>query len=323
MNFTGFLGNEEVKTALSAAFTSNRFPQALIIEGEEGLGKKTLARLLSRAFVCLSENKPCGVCSACVQANVGSHPDIKVEEGSGATSNISVEAVRKITADVYRKPEFCDHNVYLFFIKNRLLEASQNKLLKVIEEPPSNSVFVFCIDKADKLLTTIRSRATTISLSPVNKDEAARFVAEKNNIDMESALNLANIYGGNIGKMLEGESELASLAINIASCFDSRDEDNLLAITYPLIKSRDDFCTVLGMLSCIFRDAYMLNVGIENYMGISPEQSLRISKAFRKSVIVKLPDLCNEYISLARKNLNMNLLITDFCGRIRETILNR
>ena len=138
MDFPGFLGNAGVKEAISAAFASGRFPHAIILQGETGCGKRTLAGLIARALVCRDrEHAPCGACPACVRAAAGSHPDIRVVEGSGATRSLSVDAVKSLIADAYRMPEEADYSVYILLLGDRTLEPAQNKLLKVIQRANS------------------------------------------------------------------------------------------------------------------------------------------------------------------------------------------
>ncbi len=318
MNFNGFIGNDEVKAALQVAFTSARFSQTIIIEGDKGLGKKTIAKHIAKAFVCTSDDKPCGVCKGCIKAVAGSHPDIRLIEGSGVSGNIAVDAVRAMVEDAYRKPEEADTNIYLLFIKNLISESSQNKLLKVIEEPPGNALFIIVVNSEKSLLSTIRSRAVTYSLSSVNEELAAQYVSEQKNISYNDALSLAKLCGSNIGNMLTGETEAVTIATEIAENFDSSDEDKLLAITFVLIKNRDLFYEVLEKLMYIFRDAYNIYLGDGNCIGVCPEQSKKIAGAYRKKNLLEFPSVCAQYMPLVRKNINMNLLVTDFCVRIRE-----
>ena len=89
MQFEGFAGNAALKTALSAAFSRRRLPHTLLLQGEAGLGKRTLAQILARAAVCTCEDRdlaPCGVCPACIRAKAGSHPDIRIVTGSGKSN---------------------------------------------------------------------------------------------------------------------------------------------------------------------------------------------------------------------------------------------
>ena len=76
MKLTNFIGNEKVIDRLSKLMESGRFPHALIIEGEEGIGKKTLAKDIACALVCRGNDKPCGECSQCKKAIGAIHPDI-------------------------------------------------------------------------------------------------------------------------------------------------------------------------------------------------------------------------------------------------------
>ena len=179
MQFEGFAGNAALKTALSAACSRRRLPHTLLLQGEAGLGKRTLAQILARAAVCTCEDRdlaPCGVCPACIRAKAGSHPDIRIVTGSGKSNTISVASVDEVIRDAYKKPEEADINVYCIFAENPMPEITQNKLLKVIEEPPTGALFIFTVLSADALLPTIRSRAQVFTVHPPEESEAAAYV---------------------------------------------------------------------------------------------------------------------------------------------------
>lgn len=98
MQFPGFYGNLAVRESLSAAFQAGRLPHAILLQGEDGLGKSVLAQLLARALVCTAgpEKAPCGVCPACRRALAGSHPDIAIAQASTKSGGISIEEVRRL-----------------------------------------------------------------------------------------------------------------------------------------------------------------------------------------------------------------------------------
>lgn len=329
LDFGGFLGNEDIKDNLKTAFENNRLPHAIILAGEDGLGKRTLARLIARAAVCLGEHKPCGICGPCIRAIAGSHPDIRVEEGSGVSGNISVDAVKSITQDIYRKPEEAKLNIFLLFVKSRLSEPSQNKLLKVIEEPPGNALFIITTSSAQALLPTIRSRAQCLTMQPVKLDEAANYLAEKSGTELKQARKLAEIYSGNLGKMLQGLSPAAEIAEKAAEIFSLGDGDALLALTAPLIKDRDMFRDFAARLMCIFRDACVYSQGYganhktdlssySRFMGTNHSAAEKMALSHRKGTLLALTGLCGEFEAMAGRNLNMSLLVTAFCAKLRE-----
>lgn len=322
VNLNNFLGNEKLKAALKAAFVKNRLTQAIILQGEDGIGKKTLAKLIAKTAVCTRETKPCGLCNACIRANANSHPDIRIESGTGVSGAISVDTIRSIIDDAQKKPEEADLNIYLLFVKNKIMPSSQNKLLKIMEEPPGNALFIITINSAESLLPTIRSRAVTYTLQTPSKESAADFCYKELKIEYDEALKLAELYGGNIGKMMSGKSVPVETAIKISEIFDLTDENELLAVTYPLIKDRATFALCIENLRVIFRDALIMkhenNINLSN----SPTSANRISKKYRDVKLIKLQEICSEYITLSKKNLNMNLLVTSFCAKIREVVLN-
>lgn len=322
MDFSGFLGNDEVKTALSAAFALQRFPHAIVLQGDSGCGKRTLAKIIAKALVCRNrELAPCGVCPSCVRAAAGSHPDIRIEEGSGVTRSLSVETIKAVTADAYRMPEEADVNVFILLMGTKTSEAAQNKLLKVIEEPPEGTVFILVCDSAEQLLPTIRSRVQSFMLKPPPIEAAAEYVCKNNDISAEKAEKLAFLCGGNIGRMLQeaeggDAARAAEAAAAMAAGMLSRG-DALLKAATPLQKDRKLCGDVLARLEIIFRDACILRAGGKSQLSGAPNEVDRLCD-LPMGKLMLLPGLAEEFRQKLERNANMPLLVTCLCARLRE-----
>lgn len=162
MGFEMLLGNDRLKQNLSSALSRNRVSHFYLISGPEGSGKHTLARLLSAAILCKQSQKPCLCCSACKKVLSDNHPDL-ITVIDEERKQLPVEEVRKARADMYIQPNEADHKIYLF--PQELNIQGQNALLKVLEEPPKYGVFILLTDNPDKILPTVRSRCTELSLT--------------------------------------------------------------------------------------------------------------------------------------------------------------
>ena len=321
MRFPGFLGNTQVKKALSDAFAAGRFPHAIAFQGEAGTGKRTLARLVAGALVCREPGQaPCGVCPSCIRAQAGSHPDIRIEEGSGKSHSISVQAAQDINEDAYRKPEEAQYSVFLLFIKNRMTDIVQNKLLKLIEEPPENAVFIITCNFAEQLLPTVRSRVQIYTLHPPPAEEAAGYF--EGMIEAAQALRLAEICGGNIGRMLQEQNggmleRAGKLSREIAALLLSNSEHELLSVTAPLIKDRYLLDEVLKCLHLIFRDACVMRIGGSVFLSDALKEARALETVPVKRLL-RLQEVPGEYRRKLESNANMTLLVTSLCAQLRS-----
>lgn len=321
MNFPGFYGNSPAKSALSALLRDGRLPQAILFQGPEGCGKRTLARLVAQAAVCeAAGEKPCGVCAPCRMAAACGHPDIITVGGSGAARSFGVDQVRFIRRDANIKPNQAGHKIYILENAHTMTEQAQNALLKIMEEPPSYACFLLTCESAAGLLPTVVSRAAVVTLSGVAEQEAAEAVARLcPNASEEQTLAAARAWGGNIGRMAasltDGTLQRAlTVADEMAGALLEPAELPLLRAAAPLIKEKDLSRAVFGRLSSLFHQALSARVT----GGSHGETPGKLAHALTKRQLTALYERAREASEGIERYANHALLITYACARLRE-----
>ena len=185
--------------------TRARPAQALLLAGPRGVGKGALARAWAQALLCetpLANGAACCECPACHWVNAGTHPDFRLvtlqekttKEGETRMATaIEVDQAREAVDFVQLSTYRAGFRVVLVNPADTLNLASANALLKVLEEPPLNTVFVLVSDQPRRLLPTIRSRCTRLDIGLPPLDAAAQWLAGQG---VDDAVNLLALSGG-------------------------------------------------------------------------------------------------------------------------------
>jgi len=327
MNFNDFYGNSNVIYRLKGLIQNGTLPHAIIIEGEKGLGKQTLARIIAKSLVCNNEEyKPCDQCSGCIKANAKSHPDITYIQGSGKTMAIPVEAIRQIRKDAYVVPSEASKKVYILLNSDNTLPAAQNAFLKVFEEPPKSAVFIITCINSKNLLETIRSRAVTFSLSPVNHGEV--FSAVKQLLPTASEQDIqraADVSYGNIGKCIACLSDdifikARETVTEIVKGLTSVNELDLLVSCVPLEADRDYAKIVLDSLILVIRDSLAKKYGSADLVSGDTESIEALTKHCTPKQLITLISECETAKTHIERFVNMSLVITSMCSSMRKAV---
>lgn len=325
MKLTNFIGNEKVIDRLSKLMESGRFPHALIIEGEEGIGKKTLAKDIACALVCRGNDKPCGECSQCKKAIAAIHPDISEYIPAGTANSFHVDTVRNIINDAYVQPNEADYKIYILANAHCMNQNAQNALLKILEEPPKYVVFILTTNSKSALLSTVLSRSVCVSLEGVDIERAANYITSHcENVDYNTAKKTVETFNGNIGKAIDSlqdskTSELVDVCNKICKALATSNEYEMMTLCSVFQKDRQGVVFACDLLKSIFRDALFAGESSEHISGQEESAALLKSSLSRQSLI-KLINTCDELKSTALSNANNALLITKFCYLLNRAI---
>ncbi|MDX1901942.1 MAG: DNA polymerase III subunit delta' [Gammaproteobacteria bacterium] len=161
---------------LSQRLTQNQFPHALLFHGQKGVGKKDFARYLSQALLCHQQNA-CGACSACALFSAESHPDYCQIVPEGAANKIRVDTVRDTIEFVQTSPLISQYKVICIDQASEMNAFSANAILKTLEEPPAQVVFILICHDHLNLPATIVSRCQKIFFSVPSQQDALHWMS--------------------------------------------------------------------------------------------------------------------------------------------------
>lgn len=270
MGFETLLGNERLKENLRSSIGRGRISHFYLISGPAGSGKRTLARLLAAAILCRSQEKPCGTCPACRKVLGAGHPDfITVDDPEKKT--VPVDLVRQARSDMYVRPNESDHKIYLFPRGQDMAEPSQNALLKILEEPPSYGVFFLLTENPEKLLPTVRSRCTQLSLTGLPDSLLQQTLQQRfpqaDGDTIQSAITRSGGFLGQAISIMEEGSQLPAQTTAFLSAYAARDSFGLVQVLVPMEKlSRDQLIPLLSQWRELLEGALVYRSG----MGATP-----------------------------------------------------
>lgn len=190
--FEEVAGQQHIVKTLKNALESGKIAHAYLFTGPRGTGKTTMAKLFAKALNCdEGVGHQCDHCKNCLAINGGSHPDVIEID---AASNNGVEEVRDLIDKVKYSTFLGRNKVYIIDEVHMMTPGAFNALLKTLEEPPQNVIFILATTEPHKILPTILSRCQRYDFSKlgdIDIKERMRLVLDKENVPFdEEAVNL-------------------------------------------------------------------------------------------------------------------------------------
>ena len=270
-------GQTNAVTFLTRSISAKRVASSYLFTGPSGTGRASCAKALAASLMCedAEGEEACGICPSCRRIDALEHPDllwVKPEK----TKFISIDEVRGVKDKLSLKPYEARLSVCVIEDAHMMKDVAANALLKMLEEPPGDSVTILITDKKELLLDTVISRCSEVRFSFLPIKDTVRILKEQSDVSEDTATLLAHFSQGSPGRALElaedGIEEERNRLYGYLS--EIAEERNIISLAWKEDK-KDILIEDIDMLVMIFRDIAMANTGIEDKM---------LDRQFAKSV---------------------------------------
>ncbi len=298
---------------LQGYLKTGQIPGAFLFCGAEGIGKNLAAINFAQALNCL-ENPidACGSCSSCAKISKKDHPDIH-EISTQDSDEIKIEQVRDLKRSINLRPYEAKKKVFIINDAHRLNPESSNALLKVLEEPPGNSLIILITAKPQLLFKTIISRCQLIRFYPLNRDILRDILVRDYSVSAEDAHYLSFYCEGRLGSALKLKNEdvLAFKNSVIDGFIFSHDS---LFIDGLASQDRQQIAGQINILAGWFRDIYFAKIGMPAAALINLDRQdnlMRAASRYSELEINEIITTLTKSLMFLEGNINTKLLLSN------------
>lgn len=328
-SFEDIVGQENIISHMKNAIRLNKISHAYIINGEKGMGKKTIAKVFSMTLQCeKGGEKPCMQCHSCKQAMSNNHPDIKWITHE-KPSTIAIDDVREqINNDIAIKPYSGKYKIYIMDEAQKMTIQAQNALLKTIEEPPAYGIIILLTDNKDSFLQTILSRCVALQMKPVSSERIINYLREKEKIPDYQAKMVVNFAGGNLGRAIrlasmEEFGELKEMVVKHLTGVCDASVTDISGYVKEASVFKDNISEYIDLVVAWFRDVLIYKASKDiNQLIFKEEHSLIEKYSIRISYngINRVFEAADKVGLRLRANVNFDLTIELLLLCIRENL---
>jgi len=286
---------------------SNTLSHCYIFYSQSFTLSDNLQKYVLCAMFCKS-SEPCFVCTECKRVLQNIHPDVKVYPNNAA--KINVEQTSEFLEEIYLKPLERDFKVFAFNKVDEMSVVVQNKLLKILEEPPKNThILLFCQNKSG-LLNTVLSRAKFLEVPPLTKEQILSILKQSGKNESE-ILSAADFSFGNVDRALKILEDKFFLEI-LNFCFDlliNINSKNQIQYTNKLNKFSDNIGDIFSVLQLILIDIIYIHNSSENLVNQKKQipNLEKMAKLYSLKGIISLIDKINELNFNLKFNCNVGI----------------
>lgn len=213
--FKSVVGQENCVKSLVNSILTNQVQNSYIFAGLFGLGKTSLGRIFANSLICQNRGKdaePCGECKACKDFKINPYFAGLIEVDAGSEGGI--ERIRNLINEVQVAPKY-EYKIIMIDEFQQVSQEGNTALLKTIEEPPKNVIFLLLTTEINKIKDTIQSRSIILNFEPVDTKSVAKrlkYICDEENIKITDDA-LESLVIGSKGGMRDSIKNLQQASI--------------------------------------------------------------------------------------------------------------
>ncbi len=365
MKFSDITGHSSTIKSLRELVDSDRIPHAILIAGAEGVGKMRLARAFTSYIYCQNrtpDGDSCGNCPACRQNSHHNNPDVHyIFPRTGASSKSTdafieqwkdfldsnsymprelwaraidagntVPVIYRNDADEISRTAALSsyayrYKTYIIWLPERMQPACANALLKILEEPYPDTIFILVSNESDKLLPTIFSRTQRFNLKPLSDEQIAMSLMRAG-LQEEEAREVARLSEGNMLKAVDiaGEGgeikEFSAYFIQMMRLAYARNVASMRMLSEAVAATgREKTCRYLSYCARMTRESFIFNLKIPELNVMTATEAAFNTKFSpfinNRNVEPIMKETERAHADIAR-NANARLVLFDFLIRL-------
>jgi len=318
---------------LRQAVKADKVAHAYLFVGPPGVGKGLAALELAKSLNCLSpdpEGGACDVCLSCrkMEADPPVHPDLVIVVPDGRF--IKTEQMKALQGEMYARPVEGRARIAIVDGAERLNQESGNRVLKLLEEPPSYAVLILLTTNLAGVLPTIQSRCQVVNFPPLTSAEVAAYLQENRSMAPGEASLFAALSGGSIGRAVEMASHPEILAwrdeaLEWLQRLREMDDFDLLSAAEALDKQRESLDARLDMLTLWLRDGLLLAQGAPEELVVNADklgEGRRLAAAYGAAGLAAMLESVADLRSAILRNANTRLALDVMMLRLQRAALS-
>ena len=297
--FSQIIKPNDAVDALANEVKNGKTVHAYLFIGPRGTGKTTVARILAKALNCKtpeSDGDPCDKCEYCTSIREGFFPDlIEID----AASNRGVDDIRDLKDKVRLAPSRGKRKVYIIDEVHMLTTEAFNALLKTLEEPPKNTVFILCTTESHKVPDTIKSRCQVFKFRRATNTQIInklKEIAKEEKIKISDD-DLRKIAQASLGGFRDAETlfeQVAEGGLDIKTLLSIGSRDAYIEFVDTLLKSQ--VSKSIKIINGVFEEGVDLNLWAGELM-----KHLRDLLYVKAGAVEQVEDLTDELVSDIKK----------------------
>ncbi len=316
VNFEKQIKNLDVFNEFKKNLTCGKLSQAYLFVCPDALTNQILLLELAKFLQC-DTNTACNKCDNCLKINAGTHPDVLVYPKG---QNFMVSDASSIYDNVQVKPMLSKYKIFIINNIDLATEQAQNKMLKLLEEPPLNVVFLMSASNLEKVLSTIQSRVQKMTVDKLKESDLKEVFTSASNDVLQIAICFGDGYIGstqnilNDTKFIENYKNMKNLIKNM------KNSSQIPYFSLYFSKDKNIFETNLKILNMFFRDMLMLSLNKPSLVlnKLEQEEFEMLVSEFSTFAITQILKCLNDAKQKLDSNVNLAILADDLLLKILE-----
>lgn len=370
MKFSDIAGHESTIESLRSIVNGGKIPHAILLSGISGIGKFRLARALAQYIHCRKKDgmDSCGKCPSCLQHQNHNNPDLHFvypiikRDGSRISQDfieewkemlndwsympleawsrlinagnsqpaIYVDESENIVARSSLSAYQEDYKIFLIWLPEKMRLEAANKLLKIIEEPFEDTIFILVSNDDSKLLPTIFSRTQRFNMRPLSQNQIVSHLMQKDGIGEEAAQAASRISEGSMGKAEQFAChhdeilEFSALFMEMMRMAYALKAKKLKSMSESMAAmGREKLIRYLSYCARMVRENFIYNMNVPALSLMTSEEenfSQRFSPFIHEGNVDTLSDEISRAAGDIERNANAKIVMFDFLLLVSQAV---